>query len=496
MSVARRLPAGGPAPEPGLTIGPLGWAVIGSMVAVVQAAAASIDWKLGLAVALALVASAAVVLRPYLLLPLSVIVVSLEGQTFGGMAVTRLLAPAAALVVIAELLRGGAKIRFSAPLACASAYLIWAVASGIWSVSLGGTRFLLQSLAIAIVFLLAFAALLDTEHQLRQTLYVFTFASAVMGGLSVFAFGGMLSIPHIDLLQAGRSQGGIGDPDFFAGIQLVAVPLTLVLASDARNPRTRILLYAAVLVILASVFTSLSRGAYIGTVLLGLLFLASRPERLFRSREEKAAALLVVALGMIGFFSRPFLREQVVTRAQSIYAPQNREDETGSGRTNLWMAAVRTAEENPLTGIGYGSFIYVSQDLLLNTPGVDPKVLQQRDQGNNFVAHNTYLGTLAELGVVGLALLLSIYISTGLALRRTASRAIEAGAPFVGRVAHALILGLAAWATISIFLSAETARMFWIIVGLAIALPKLIPERPRQPLGAGGYRARSNAPMS
>jgi O-antigen ligase len=496
VSVARRLPAGGPAPEPGVTIGPLGWAVIGSVAAVVQAAAASLDWKLGLAVAIALVASVAILMRPYLLLPLSIIVVSLEGQTFGGMAVTRLLAPAAALVVVAEILRGGARIRFSAPLACASLYLIWAVASGIWSIGPGGTRFLLQSLAIAIVFMLAFAALLETEQQLRQTLYVFAFASAVMGGLSVFAFGGMLDIPHMDLTQAGRSQGGIGDPDFFAGIQLVAVPLTLVLASDARNPRMRILLYAAVLVILASIFTSLSRGAYIGVVVLGLLFLASRPERLFRSREEKAAALLVVALGMIGFFSRPFLRDQVITRAQSIYAPQNREDETGSGRTNLWMAALKTAEENPMVGIGYGSFIFVSQDLLLNTPGVDPQVLQRRDEGNNFVAHNTYLGTLAELGVIGFALLFAIYISTGIALRRIATRAVAAGAPFVGRVAHALILGLIAWASISIFLSAETARMFWIIVGLTIALPKLIPEAPQRAPAADGYRGRSNAPTS
>lgn len=491
MSVARR-----PAPEPGLTISPLAWAAIGSTVAVIQAAAASLDWKLGLAVAVALVCSVAVLMRPYLLLPLSIIVVALEGQSFGGMAVTRLLAPAAALVVIAELIRGGARIRFSAPLACASLYVVWAVASGIWSVSLGGTRFLLQSLAIAVIFMLAFAALLKSEHQLRLTLYVFSFASAVMGGLSVFAFGGMVTVPHVDLLQGGRSQGGIGDPDFFAGIQLVAVPLTLVLASDTRNPRMRLLLYGAVLVILASIFTSLSRGAYIGVILLGLAFLASRPERLFRSREEKAAALLVVALGMIGFFSRPFLREQVVTRAQSIYAPENRDDETGSGRTNLWMAAVRTAEENPVAGIGYGSFIYVSQELLHNTPGVDPMVLQRRAEGNNFVAHNTYLGTLAELGVVGLALLMSIYVSTAIALRRTATRAVEAGAPFVGRVAHALILGLLAWGAISIFLSAETARTFWIIVGLAIALPKLIPEGTRRPLRAGGYRARSNAPMS
>jgi len=37
------------------------------------------------------------------------------------------------------------------------------------------------------------------------------------------------------------------------------------------------------------------------------------------------------------------------------------------------------------------------------------------------------------------------------------------------------------------FLSGETARTFWIIIGLSLALPKLIPDEPPQ---------RSYAPTS
>ena len=96
----------------------------------------------------------------------------------------------------------------------------------------------------------------------------------------------MIELPYLPLLQAGRSQGGVGDPDFFASMQLIFVPLALVLASEERRPALRIALYCAVLTMLASAFTSLSRGAYLGTVVLGILFLASKPERLFRSRER------------------------------------------------------------------------------------------------------------------------------------------------------------------------------------------------------------------
>jgi O-antigen ligase len=459
--------------------GVMRWALIGSFFAFVEAYAVTIDWQLGVAVAGALGIALLLLARPWFILPLAIITIFLEHLTFANMAVTRILAPGALMVVVAEIVRGRARIRTDLPLFCAGAYVIWAIASGMWSVSVPGTQFLLQSLVIALIYLAAFAAILSTEHQLRVLLYVWSITAAILGGMSVIAFGGSLTISHLDLLQAGRSQGGVGDPDFFAGMQLVTVPLTLVIASDTKDKRARIILYACVLTLLASVFTSLSRGGFIGTVVLGILFLASKPERLFRSRQEKILALVIVAVGMVGFFSRPFLRQQVVTRAQSIYAPKNKDEKSGAGRTNLWKAAAKTAREHPVTGIGYGTFGYVSTELLYKTPGVDTEIIQEREAGNNLVAHNTYLGTAAELGITGLLLWLMVVISTGLLLARTAARAAAVGAGFVSRVSHALLLGLATWSITSIFLSSETTRMFWIIVALSLALPKLVPEPGR-----------------
>ena len=74
--------------------------------------------------------------------------------------------------------------------------------------------------------------------------------SALTAALSVFAFAWQLEIPYLDLLQAGRSQGGVGDPDFFAAMQLVVVPLVLVLSSEAASKRARLILYFALLCIL------------------------------------------------------------------------------------------------------------------------------------------------------------------------------------------------------------------------------------------------------
>jgi O-antigen ligase len=493
MSTPQRLPAG----QLGVSgQAPLTWVAIGCSLAIVEAFAVQIDWQMGVAVAAGVGFTLALLARPWLILPIAITTIFLEHLTFANMAVTRILAPPALLLVLAEILRGRGRIRVDLPLLCAGAYVVWALASGMWTASGAGTQFLLQSLAIALVYLIAFAALLNTEHQLRVLLYVWSFVAAILGAMSVFAFGDMLKIPHLDLTQAGRSQGGVGDPDFFAGMQLVTVPLTLVLASEARNKWLRVLLYVATLCLLASVFTSLSRGAFIGVTILGVLFLASKPERLFRSRREKALALFVVALGMVGFFSRPWLRQEVVTRAETIYAPKTKDEESGAGRTNLWKAAAKTAKDNPVGGIGYGTFARVSQELLYKTPGVDTEIIQEREAGNNLVAHNTYIGTAAELGITGLMIYLSVIISTALLLARTARRASRLGAPFVGRVAHALLLGLATWTVITVFLSAETSRMFWIIVALSLALPKMVPE-PGRPVWRGSAAAqRSNAPTS
>ena len=464
----------------------LGWWITATFLAVVVAGAATVDAKLGFAVAIAFGGAIVILQNPSLIAPVGFVTVCVEGVVVNNVAVTRILAPCALLLVLAELIRGAARIRVSGPFLWACGYVTWAFASTLWTTSLAGTRFLLQSLLIAVVFMLIYAALINTEEQLRRVVYTIGITSGIVGALSVIAFG--LSIPSIvglDLLQSGRSQGLVDDPDFFAAMQLVAVPLVIVLATEARTHRIRLLMYGTLIMILASAFTSLSRGAFLAIAVLAILLVSTKPERLFQSRRQKALTLLLATLGMTLFFSRPYVRGEVVQRAESIYAPKDRDEASGAGRTNLWKAAQKITGENLLTGIGYGSFTYVSEDLLLRTPGVDPLLLQNRGEGDNFVAHNTYLGTSAELGIPGLTLLLGMIFASAASLRRTSKRARAAGAHFLGRISHALFLGLCSWAVTSVFLSGETARMLWILVGLSLALAKLADRRVAEAREAG-----------
>jgi O-antigen ligase len=110
---------------------------------------------------------------------------------------------------------------------------------------------------------------------------------------------------------------------------------------------------------------------------------------------------------------------------------------------------------------------------MLRTPGVDLRGYSLRNPGQP--VHNSYVEAWAELGIFGLILYIGMLISTGLALLRTAIRADRMGADFVRRVAYALMLGLGTWFITSFFLSTETSRGLWIVIGLALALPKLLP---------------------
>jgi O-antigen ligase len=115
---------------------------------------------------------------------------------------------------------------------------------------------------------------------------------------------------------------------------------------------------------------------------------------------------------------------------------------------------------------------------MLETPGVDLSNVRLRSRG--LQAHSAYIGTLAELGIPGLVLFLGIFGSAALTTRRTAIAAARAGAASTARLANAVLISMLGWAVASIFLSSETSRPPWILIGISLALPKLVSDEVRR----------------
>lgn len=74
----------------------------------------------------------------------------------------------------------------------------------------------------------------------------------------------------------------------------------------------------------------------------------------------------------------------------------------------LWPRAIAYFEQSPIVGLGFGSFDdhIGSVTSYFNLLGVPADVIIEHSDSH---AHNSYLNILAELGVVGLALILSFY---------------------------------------------------------------------------------------
>jgi O-antigen ligase len=427
----------------------------------------AISPSIAAAAVVAVVALPAAVLKPKLIAHLLIATVFLEATAIGGVTVARLAAPLALIAVISQLAHQPVRMRQMIPtLPLVAAYVGLAVASLAWTVSFVGTLDALGSLSISIVYLAAFTVLITSERDLQRLLWTLAGSSTILALLWITRFASGVD----------RRFNTAGDPNFVAAFQVVALPLVLVTASYARTAGRRILLWIATALIAGSVISTLSRAGLV-TILAAVIVVAALPSRsLFRRPAHKFILLIGAAIGLALLLSVAWA--DLSHRFQVGFAQEN----VAGGRGDLWMAAIHGYSIHPMTGLGYGGFKTVSFNLLAQTPGVDLTSHLRFAARTGEYVHNAYLGSLAELGPIGLVLFVSIFLSTFWSLRKTAADARSAGNPFIRSLANALSVGLFAFALSSIVLSTETSRILWVVVGLSLSLPNLL-SRPmnRQP---------------
>jgi O-antigen ligase/polysaccharide polymerase Wzy-like membrane protein len=145
------------------------------------------------------------------------------------------------------------------------------------------------------------------------------------------------------------------------------------------------------------------------------------------------AVVLALAIGAVAAVGGPEAGARRAYHAFNAPAPLVRSDArgrlfslSGSNRSDYWRAAWHEVEAHPWLGGGAGSF----QRYWLRHRDADLPVLD---------AHSLYLETLAELGVVGLALLLCVLVIPLLGLRAARGTPLAAAAVggYVAYLVHA-----------------------------------------------------------
>lgn len=414
----------------------------------------------------ALLALPVAVVRPRLVLHVLAPTVFLEAITVGGVTVGRLAAPLALLAVLSHLINGGTRLRGGALTAWLGAgYAALAAASYAWTVSPAGTTAALGSLAVSLAYGAAFALLLADREVVRSLLWSVTASAVLLSGFWLTQF----------LTGAARQDNAAGDPNFVAAFLVMAIPLVLVNAAHERTRLRRGLAYLALAPIAGAVVATLSRGGFGAIVLVASVIALVRPRALFPSGRTKAAFFGAAGIGLALLLPLAW-----AGLAERFSAGFSQTASAVGGRSDLWKAALHAFRLHPLAGLGYGGFRATSFTLLAATPGVNLVSHLRSAVWSGEYAHSAFLGSLAELGPLGFALLVGVILSAWASLRRTARRARIAGDGFLRATSNALSIALASYAASSFLLSTETSRALWLLVGLSVALARMPTPGPER----------------
>ena len=346
------------------------------------------------------------------------------------------------------------------------------------------TRFVLVQISALLVYFAAALAFIDTPRRFRvvvNTIIVFGFLLAIFGLIQSFT-----SPTKIYWARESKQSTPFGpfiNRHHFAGYMelVLALPLGILFSGAVSNDKRLLYAFAAALMGIGLVMTN-SRGGIIALVA-EIFFLviisgikhksgtetdavAARSARMRAAMVRAGAALTLMVVLFMGVLF--FGGENVLSR---FVGTVNAEDPT-TGRAHFWATTLNIIRDHPLVGVGLGAY------------GV---AYTQYDTRNGLFrieqAHNDYLETLANAGVVG-ALLGVFFI---VALFRNGFARRETADDFRRGVTTGALAGCFAVLVHSFFdftlHTTSNALLFLVVVALATAdtrVEQVAPKRRRR----------------
>jgi O-antigen ligase len=288
-----------------------------------------------------------------------------------------------------------------------AALTIWTELSQVWS-DTSGTSVLEGERDV--VYLTGVALILLTVE--RSTLRVFV--GGALAGVTGACAVGLVSyvfVGHaLNPIEGNLLFEPIGYANGLGIYAVIGILLAVGLALELERPRLRLASLLALVFLVPSLYLTHSRGAELG-VAVGLVVLVCFGRRLPR---PVAVGLATSALAAVGIVVAATSAEHGIIRKLF-----------GENRPSYWHVAWQEWEKNRTLGSGAGTF--------------DRYWLHYRTVGS-FArdAHSVYLETLAELGPIGLALLLTALLIPLLALRGGRDPLLAtAAAAYVAFLVHA-----------------------------------------------------------
>jgi O-antigen ligase len=330
-----------------------------------------------------------------------------------------------------------------------------------------------------------------TPSALRNAIWALLAVGAFLGGLSVFqAATGTFSSDYFGFAQSdatndlgvavdglARMAGPIGEKNRYAQVMLMLVPLALFQGWSERRRVLKLAAFSVAILTSAAVILTFSRGAAVGfamVIVIMTLLRYIKPIQLF------AVVLLAVSL-LIAF---PQYADRLTSLTAIVDAvtggdASNSADNSILSRATENLTALNVFADHPIIGVGPAQFSSYYQEYAYD---IDIVV-----RTTNRQAHNLYLATAADTGILGFICFIMILFVTLWELAKARRKWLRKR-PELANMATAFFLSVVTYMTTGIFLHLSYARYFWLVMALAGAAAFMALREPDPddglPLGA------------
>ena len=269
----------------------------------------------------------------------------------------------------------------------------------------------------------------------------------------------------------GPPQSFMADNNGLALALLMVIPMIRYLQLTAESRWTRLSLAVGILLCLASVFGSHSRGALVAMVLMFPFFWWNSSRKLLTG----SLAVFCLAIGLA------FMPAHWTERMQTIQTYQ--EDGSAQSRLQSWRYAFDLANSRPFVGGGFGAFA----KNYTNTA-------REEFTDSYWNAHSIYFQVLGEHGYVGLLLFLALlggsFFKAGQIARRTRG---DPELKWAHDLASMLQVSVVAYAIAGAFQNLQFFDLVYHIFAIIIALGAVVKQTEEgksrvaidRPAGAG-----------
>ncbi len=306
----------------------------------------------------------------------------------------------------------------------------------------------LSSYASMMGLMLSTFLLVDSWPKFQNTL------RASLGGITLGALYVIREYQLYHDVHPGMRPGWVvGDPNYFSAGAVMCLPIGMALLGLEKRRLFRYAVSGSLLVVLAGLVVSASRGAFLA-VLIFAFFVVLR-----YGQWRKRIILMALLFPLISLATpiSPFSR---------LMSPSRSDDESVEFRKYLLLAGFDMIKRHPVTGVGLGNFRLETRRL--------------SEGGVVLTAHNTYLEVAAELGLPALLILLGLIFESWRGLARIQRDASDAKSQLQA-VCFGLQGSLVAFLAVSVFITAQYQRYFWLFVFLsAVAVRLASPAESRE----------------